>query len=368
MNENFSDFHIVTLVDTISATSMPINEFVLYRDNKGYGCKQTIIVLEDTKNQIDMNNGNVYIVNKSLRKIRVIVESIEKKRDNINIIYHIHHPKIGIFFYIATLGLNIKSRVLFTIHSSFNNRNIKYQVSSFICSLLADKINCVSKSAYEDYSSVIKKIRSKDFYTISNGVDYDRVQKLSANSTLSINRMKKLLCIGRLIPIKNQEFLINLLRLLPGYELTLVGTGCDLEKMRELACSLNLGNRCFFTGLLPRNEVFKLLENHGIYLSASIVEGLPISVLEAMSAGLVPVLSDIKPHLEIKEYCDYVTTLPFNESLWRKRILELSNLENKELENYSKKIKADTVKFFSLDSMHEKYFELYSAMCKKGKV
>lgn len=368
MNEKLSNFCIVTLVDTISATSMPINEFVLYRDNMGYQCKQTIIVLEDTKYYIDINKCDIHIVNKSIRKIREIVEKLEKNKNDMNIIYHIHHPKIGMFFYLATLGMDIKNRVLFTIHSSFESRNIKYQISSFICSLLAGKINCVSKSAYEDYSSVIKNIRAKDFSTISNGVDYNRVQKLLLNSSFDSRRMKKMLCIGRIIPIKNQEFLIRLLKLLPEYELTLVGAGNDLDRMKQLACNLNLENRCFFTGLLPRNEVFKLLKNHGIYLSASVVEGLPISVLEAMSAGLVPVLSDIKPHLEIKECCEYVTTLPLDEILWKEKILELSSVSINELECLSKKIKSDTVKYFSLDSMHEKYFNLYSIMCKKGKV
>ena len=69
MNEKLSNFCIVTLVDTISATSMPINEFVFYRDNMGYQCKQTIIVLEDTKYYIDINKCDIHIVNKSIRKM-----------------------------------------------------------------------------------------------------------------------------------------------------------------------------------------------------------------------------------------------------------------------------------------------------------
>lgn len=70
----------------------------------GHQCKQTIIVLEDTKYYIDVNKCDIHIVNKSIRKIREIVEKLEKNKNDMNIIYHIHHPKIGMFFLFSNFG------------------------------------------------------------------------------------------------------------------------------------------------------------------------------------------------------------------------------------------------------------------------
>jgi glycosyltransferase involved in cell wall biosynthesis len=49
-----------------------------------------------------------------------------------------------------------------------------------------------------------------------------------------------------------------------------------------------------FPGPLPNAQVPALLENHDVFLLASEAEGLPISLLEAMAHGVVPVVSDLE--------------------------------------------------------------------------
>jgi glycosyltransferase involved in cell wall biosynthesis len=48
-----------------------------------------------------------------------------------------------------------------------------------------------------------------------------------------------------------------------------------------------------FTGHVSYAGVPELLKQHDLYLLASEFEGLPLSLLEAMGAGLVPVVSDL---------------------------------------------------------------------------
>ena len=48
-----------------------------------------------------------------------------------------------------------------------------------------------------------------------------------------------------------------------------------------------------FTGKVPYAQVPKLLEEHDVFLLASDYEGLPLSMVEAMGAGLVPVVSEL---------------------------------------------------------------------------
>ena len=49
-----------------------------------------------------------------------------------------------------------------------------------------------------------------------------------------------------------------------------------------------------FAGDVPYDQVFPLLEKHDILLLASNNEGLPLSLLEAMGQGVVPVISDLE--------------------------------------------------------------------------
>jgi glycosyltransferase involved in cell wall biosynthesis len=56
-----------------------------------------------------------------------------------------------------------------------------------------------------------------------------------------------------------------------------------------------------FAGTVPYVDVPAMLKQHDIYLLASDYEGLPLSLLEAMGYGLVPVVSDLKSGI-----CDVV--------------------------------------------------------------
>jgi colanic acid/amylovoran biosynthesis glycosyltransferase len=83
----------------------------------------------------------------------------------------------------------------------------------------------------------------------------------------------------------------------PDMILTFVGSG-DLKPMMEKFILENhLEEQVHLTGSLPNNEVLAHMANSDIYLQHSVVcpetgdmEGLPVSILEAMSAGL-PIVS-----------------------------------------------------------------------------
>ena len=72
-----------------------------------------------------------------------------------------------------------------------------------------------------------------------------------------------------------------------------VGIWADKEEMRQTlrqVNEMNLQNRLFFTGGLPRHKVAQFYRQADVYVLLSYHEGMPISILEAMSAGC-PVIS-----------------------------------------------------------------------------
>ncbi len=359
---------IVSVVDSISATSMPINEFVIYRSIHNYKMRQIVIVC-DTQAPADVtipDDVEVHLIGNNHKKIRNLVKDIQKECEELgdDIIYHLHHQKSALAFFYATRFLNIRERSLYTVHSTFSGRDFKYRLSSCVCVLMSRYANCVSAAAYQGYASLIKKLKGGRFTAIPNGVDITRIDETIERNT-SQKDQKTLICVGRMIPLKNQSFLVKLMKSLPGYRLILIGSEDSEGKIRALAVEESVENRIEFKGMIPRDDVFRELGRASIYVSASFVEGLPVSVLEAMRVGLIPIVSDIMPHKEIAMQCEEVKVLPLNEKIWINTIKQINNLSNEEFVDTSEKIKASVQKHFSLDKMHKQYLEIYQALVKK---
>ena len=354
---------ILTVVDTISATSMPVNEFVLYRQRNGYPYRQVMVVCskdKDDKVQIPESIATYYVSNdvKAFRNcLKVIKKDCADKGESL--VCHLHGQKSALLFFRAARGLHLREHTLYTVHSTYSSRDLKYRLSSCLCSLLARYANCVSCSAYTEYATWVKKIKGERMLAIQNGVDYDRIQEAVAGlpKHQDVADFHKLVCVGRMIPIKNQQFLVKLIKHLPDTQLILIGKEDDAIK--ELAKTEGVAERVVMTGLLPRDEVFRRLNECGIYVSASLVEGMPVSVLEAMGMGLIPVLSDIAPHEEVARGCMFIRTTPLVESEWVKVIKEYQKLIAGEKDNLSGYIKNSIRQNFSLEAMHQQYNKIY---------
>lgn len=78
------------------------------------------------------------------------------------------------------------------------------------------------------------------------------------------------------------------------FHCTLTSDGPLLENFKARVRTLGLQDYVTFTGFLSHEELPTVLREADIYISASLVDGTSISLLEAMAAGLVPVVSRIR--------------------------------------------------------------------------
>lgn len=362
------NIYLVTVVDSISATSMPVNEFVLYRQRNGYPYRQVLIVCSKEKDDkvIIPDSIATYYVGNDVKEFRARLKELKEKciSKGETLVCHLHGQKSALLFFRAARGLHLRKHTLYTVHSTYSSRDWKYRMSSCLCSLMAEYANCVSYSAYAEYAKWVKWVKGHKMMAIQNGVDYERIQTAIAAlpSHQDVADMHKLVCVGRMIPIKNQQFLVKLMKHLPDTKLILIGK--EDEKIRCLAKDEGVENRVEMTGLLPRDEVFRQLNECGIYVSASLVEGMPVSVLEAMSMGLIPVLSDIAPHEEVAKGCMLIHTTPLVEEEWVKRIRENQSLIEIERRNLSTFIIKSIKDKFSLEMMHKQYNNIYKSLAK----
>lgn len=103
----------------------------------------------------------------------------------------------------------------------------------------------------------------------------------------------RLLMVGRHSPQKDHETLLQALAQLrdKSWTLDLVGTGPDQTRHQAVARELGLADRVHFLGY--RKDVAALMASADVYVLISNWEGLPLSIIEAMRAGLATVCSDV---------------------------------------------------------------------------
>ncbi len=92
------------------------------------------------------------------------------------------------------------------------------------------------------------------------------------------------------VKYKGQRFVIQALKKLKDmgytdYHYYLIGGGDD-SNLRKLVYKLGIQDQIHFVGKITHEEVFKLLDDIDIYVHPSLQEGLPRSVVEAMSRAL----------------------------------------------------------------------------------
>jgi len=124
--------------------------------------------------------------------------------------------------------------------------------------------------------------------------------------------------VGRLSPEKGlQSLLRGFVRAAAAQEsllLVLVGDGPMRAELEALACELNLGpDRIRFTGRIPLSEVPFWLRVSDVFALTSPNEGFPCALLEAMSAGLSSIVSDIEANVQLVEVGVHGLTVPWND-------------------------------------------------------
>lgn len=150
---------------------------------------------------------------------------------------------------------------------------------------------------------------------IVNGIDAAGVSALAEERALPrevLGLSREALVIGsiaRFDPIKGLDVLLDALPALaervPTAALLLVGNGGEDRHLRARAAALGIGRRVVLAGAIP--EAARCLPAMDVYASASLGEGLPLALLEAMACGLAVVATRVPGHVDVVE--DGVTGL-----------------------------------------------------------
>ncbi len=111
------------------------------------------------------------------------------------------------------------------------------------------------------------------------------------------------LTVGRIVPHKGLEHLVEAARAIESVRFVVVGTGPYLPVLRRLAASLGVHGRVVFPGRVPNEELPDYYAACDVFVlpSVSRLEAFGIVALEAMASGKPVVVSDIPGVREVIE-------------------------------------------------------------------
>ena len=156
-------------------------------------------------------------------------------------------------------------------------------------------------------SKVLKKYYDTKYHVqttyIPNGVSIPSLKKPNLINKYGLTPKKYLFFASRLVPEKGCHYLIEAFKKLEtNMKLIIAGSSSHTDTyLRQLQASSKEHPNILFTGFVSGDLLAELFSNAYLYVLPSEIEGLSLSLLEAMSYGLCAVTSDIPENIGVTQ-------------------------------------------------------------------
>lgn len=220
-------------------------------------------------------------------------------------VVHIHAEGPAFFSWLPKM---FGKRVVVTIHgvdwqrekwqSGFGSKFIRQGEKNAV--KYADEIIVLSKGV-QDY---FKETYGRETHFIPNGVNRPQIRKANLiTEKFGLKKDSYILFLGRLVPEKGIRYLVEAFKnVKTDKKLVIAGGSSDTDPfMEELKGLAKDDERILFTGFVQGAMLDELYSNAYIYTLPSDLEGMPLSLLEAMSYGNCCLVSDIPECAEVVE-------------------------------------------------------------------
>ena len=147
------------------------------------------------------------------------------------------------------------------------------------------------------------------------------------NTNIFTNDQINITIVSRLVSHKNIEKIIKAISDLnsPLINLNIIGDGPELNQLQKISLESNNKDNIIFHGKLNRDDINHIFLKSDIYIQASNYEGLPHSLLEAMSYGIPVLCTPVGECKEIlgNEDRGYILDLPVSKNNIKSKISEI---------------------------------------------
>ncbi len=196
---------------------------------------------------------------------------------------------------------------------------------------------------------------------LAHGIPLPKIAPRSANFELPL----KMIYFGRLIEGKGTRFFPLVIeelhrRQIP-FRWTIQGAGPEEEYLRkQLEAEINSGN-VKISLPVSRNDLMAIVRDHDVFIMASDLEGGPLTLLEAMALGLVPICNDIPCMAQEVVKPENGFSVP-REAARYAEIVKLLHEDRAKLERMSAAAR-ETISFsYSTKAMAERYLKFIKSI------
>lgn len=275
-------------------------------------------------------------------------------------VVHIHAEGPAFMCWLPKLA---KKRVIVTVHG-LDHQRAKWGrlASAYIMQgernavKYADEIIVLSAGVQQYFRNVY----GKETRYIPNGVNKAKFRTADLiTKKWGLDQNSYILYLGRIVPEKGGRYLIEAFKQVQtDKRLVIAGGSSDtqafLEELKELAKD---DDRIIFTGFVQGRIKHELYSNSYIYTLPSDLEGMPLSLLEAMSYGNCCLASDIPECAEVVE--DKAVLFPKGNVAELRDKLQLLCDNPQTVNGYKNEAKAFIGNKYMWDDIADRTLELY---------
>jgi glycosyltransferase involved in cell wall biosynthesis len=219
-----------------------------------------------------------------LKRNRLLINLISKLKPDV---IHIHQVNRTAYF-VSKVACNLKIPIVLTAWGSdvllVPKRNFffKYLVTETL-----KNANLITADS-QDMIEAMKALHPLGNYKLLQ-YGIDPIQALEKEKIVYSNRLHE--------PLYRIEKVIDYFKQFsaqhPDWKLVIAGTGSQTEHLKSLVNESNLNSKTSFVGWQKKPENSAWYAKSSIYISIPTSDGTSVSVLEAMSAGCIPVIADL---------------------------------------------------------------------------
>ncbi len=244
----------------------------------------------------DVKSKEGFAINSNL-SIGSILTWAKKQKPNIINCHTFYLADLAVF-----LSKKLKIPLIFTLHGVFvDYYDEKYKKIIQYIYKNSDRVNTVS----DDYNRRLRSfLSSYEILTIKNGIDLHKIKNIRKNILHYLPKDKFIVVTpARLTAFKGLEYLIGAANEMDDRFYFVIASPAGRASKEEMVYKIKLKKK-----LISKNVVFKEFSNKGLlnlYLNSdmvvlpSLLEGISISILEAMASGIVVAATNVGGNKEI---------------------------------------------------------------------
>ncbi len=219
----------------------------------------------------------------------------------------------------------------------------------------ADEIIVLSKGVQKYF----KDTYNRETNFIPNGVNKPTIREPKIiKEKYNLNKDDYILFLARIVPEKGLHYLLDAFKEIDTDKKLVIAGGASHtnDYLEEIKKKASEDNRVIMTGFVQGQELEELFSNCYLYCLPSDVEGMPISILEAMSYNCRCLVSDIEENVQVIRNNSFKFKKGNIKDL-SKKLKNILSIENKKIEDNNKD--KDILGEYNWDKICNKTEKLY---------